>query len=186
MKFAQLILFMNLISISAIASAASVNRADAKKQLNISAGEYVVTAVDFLAKGENLCTEGQQFKWAPDEDQALCDKGAIHAVAWGQDTNGGPLLVIGQARTFSDFNSGLISNPPVSKKQCVISHNTQSQTGKLIDDSYLNCTNENSSTHAEIEVKGDTLNYTQVTKISRGGKVICLPLKCTLVKKAAK
>lgn len=183
MRLAQIIFFMNLISLSAIASAATVNRVDVKKQLNVSSGDYVVTAVDFVAKGENLCTEGQQFKWSPDEDQALCDKGAVHAVAWGQGASGEAALAIGTARTFSDFNSGLISNPPVSKKQCVISHNTQTVAGKLTDDSYMNCSHENSSTHAEIEIKGDTLNYKQVTKISRGGKVVCIPLKCTLVLK---
>jgi hypothetical protein len=186
MKFARLILFMNLISLSAIASAATVNRVDVKKQLNVASGDYVVTSVDFIAKGDNLCTEGQQFKWSPNEDQALCDKGAVHPVSWGEGANGSPALAIGQARTFADFNSGLISNPPISKKQCVISHNTQTVAGKIIDDSYMNCATENTSTHAEIEIKGDSLNYKQVTKISRAGKVICIPLKCTLVKKLAK
>ena len=184
MKYAHLILFANLLSISAVASAATVNKIDVKQQLNISTGDYVVTSVDFVAKGENLCTEGQQFKWSPEEDQALCDKGAIHPVSYGQDSSGELLLAIGQARTFGQFNSGLVSNPPVSKKQCVMSHNTQSAAGKLIDDSYMNCSNENSSTHAEIE--GEKLQYTQVTKISRADKVVCIPLKCTLVKKTSK
>jgi hypothetical protein len=150
------------------AFAANIVRVDAKKALGLNEGDYVVTQADSAIEKENLCV-----------------KGSVHTVKWGGN-DADPVLSIGAARVYVDFNAGLVKDEPsYSKHRCVYSHSTQALKNRLIEDDFANCDDENTTSHTELSIKGDTVVYTKDMKASRNGKVISIPSKCTLKKVSA-
>ncbi len=159
------ILALTLFAQASLASNAV--RVEAQKSLAIQTGDYVVVQTDSSNERENLC-----------------GKGLEHTVKWS-GSKADPVLTIGAAMSFSDFNDGLkTDSQPYYKDHCSYRHSTQAQAGRLIDDTYSNCDSENTTVHTEILVKGARLEYTSDIKVSRKSpsKVVAVTTKCTLQK----
>ena len=162
------------------AVAAKAVRVEPKQALAVHEGVYVVVSAE-----------------PSDEDDNLCQLKAEHTVKWfGQAES--PVLSFGNARTYSDFNSGLKADSIAGDKQhCKFTHSTQAESNRLIDDSFSNCDNENTTTHTEIVFRSDktqdkksdktaaksaTIEYTSTMKVSRKGKAVSVTSKCVLRK----
>ncbi len=151
--------------LSQSATAANAVRVDAKKSLAILEGDYQVIKSDSAVEKENLCVNG-----------------IVHTVKW----SGSPddlILSVGASLVVSDINAGLkTDSQPYYKHHCVYRHSNQAESTRVIIDEFSNCDDENTTAHTEILVKGAALEYSSETKISRNGKVVAIPSKCTLLK----
>lgn len=154
-----------IVLFSQASLAAAVARVDAKKTLRVQPGLYEVVKADTAL-----------------DDDIFCVKGAKHTVEWnGSDDS--PQLSFGNARMYRGFNTGLRSSSfPEDKQQCKFRHSTQAEAGRLIDDSFTNCLDQNTTTHTEITFTPATIEYSAKVKVSHDGKVLEAPSKCTLKK----
>lgn len=152
-----------LVLISISASAADAIRVDAKKMLAIEVGNYKVSSSDSGFRENHLCNDGELIK-----------------IAWfGSESD--PVLVVGAANSYSDFNLGLkLDASPAYANHCKYNHSTQVTAGHLVDETFANCDGENRTSREELTVKGKTIEYSAHTDISRAGKVVSIPSKCTL------
>lgn len=165
MNLSKLVLILAAAFFANPATASASLRVDAKQALAIEAGDYKVVKISKTSKGDNLC--------------GLV--GDVHSVSMGTDVTD-PTVIIGQARIYGDLNKGLVKDPESYPHGCVYSRSTQAESKRLIDDWFMNCDNENSITHTEIVFSAHKIEFSSEKKISRKGKIIALPVKCTLEK----
>ena len=161
------VLILALVIFAQGAKATTAVRVEAQKSLGIQLGDYVVVQTNSSNDRENLC-----------------GKGLEHTIKWAGSKED-PVLAIGAAIVFSDFNDGLkTDSQPYYKDHCSYRHSTQAQAGRLIDDTYSNCDSENTTVHTEIIVNGSRLEYSSDIKVSRKSpsKVLSVTTKCTLQK----
>ncbi len=165
-------LLVALFICSQSAVAAKAVRVEPKQALAVHEGIYTVVSAD-----------------PSDEYDNLCQKKSEHTVKW----SGRPdslVLSIGNARSYSDFNSGLkVDSIAGDKQHCKFSHSTQAEANRLIDDSFSNCDNENTTAHTEIVfrteagvTKTPVIEYVSTMKVSRKGKAVSVTSKCVLKK----
>jgi len=148
---------------SQTATAAAISRVDAKKLMNVTEGRYAVTKADSALEGDLVCVPG-----------------SVKSVTWA-GTEEHPLLLIGSMPPFREFNNGLRETSiPNDKDKCKFTHSTLAEPGKMIDDSYTNCVDQNTHTHTEVTFKEKTIEYSVKVSVSQNGKTLEAPATCTL------
>jgi hypothetical protein len=167
--FTKISFFVLIVVVSLSASAATAVRVDAKKTLGIKDGRYKVLSAD-----------------SANVDEQVCVKGKVVTIGWfGSEID--PVLALG-GHTYEHINEGLqLDASPEYSHGCNYSLSAQAQENRFISDMFSNkCDDGNKTVHMELIMKSDTIIYSSETKISRDGKVVSIPSKCTLQKIDAK